>query len=107
MTQIVEYTDQLATAWSKYVKRSPKARPDCPDQWGGTDITTVVTDLGWTYVVIVLDCYTKKIVSHHAGSQAKSYRWLLPLDRAVQLIVLGKRTNEVLLIWLRSSSKEK
>lgn len=36
------------------------------------------------YLVIVLDWYTKKIVGHYVGLQAKMSHWLAALDRAVQ-----------------------
>lgn len=62
-----------------------KPRPTAPQQWWGIDMTKVmVQPLGWVYVVIVLDWYTKKIVGHYAGLQAKSTHWLLALEQAVQ-----------------------
>ncbi len=36
----------------------------------------MVEPIGWVYVVLVLDWYTKKIVGHDAGLQAKSAHWL-------------------------------
>lgn len=60
-----------------------KPRPTQPNQWWGIDMTKVITDAGWAYVVVVLDWYTKKIVGHYAGEQAKSGHWLLALDQAV------------------------
>lgn len=38
---------------------------------------------GWVYVVVVLDWYSKKMVGHYAGEQAKSFHWQEALDRAV------------------------
>lgn len=62
-----------------------KPRPTAPQQWWGIDMTKVmVQPLGCVYVVIVLDWYTKKIVGHYAGLQAKSTHWLLALEQAVQ-----------------------
>jgi transposase InsO family protein len=44
----------------------------------------LVETVGWVYVVLVLDWYTKKIVSHSAGLQVKTAHWLLALEQAVQ-----------------------
>jgi transposase InsO family protein len=44
----------------------------------------MVEPLGWVYVVIVLDWYTKKIVGYYADLQAKTAHWLVALDHAVQ-----------------------
>ncbi len=49
---------------AKRVSERPKPRPDRPLEWWGIDMTKVMTDSGWVYVVIVLDWYTKKIVGH-------------------------------------------
>ena len=62
-----------------------KPRPTVPNQWWGIDMTKVMVEpLGWVYVVIVLDWYTKKIIGHYAGLQAQSTHWLLALEQAVQ-----------------------
>jgi transposase InsO family protein len=61
----------------------PKPVAGCPNQWWGIDMTKVMTDSGWIYIVIVLDWYSKKVVGHYAGIQAKSCHWLEALDRAV------------------------
>jgi putative transposase len=62
-----------------------KPRPTIPHQWWGIDMTKVMVEpIGWMYVVIVLDWYTKKIVGHYAGLQAKTAHWLVALNLAVQ-----------------------
>ena len=62
-----------------------KPRPTVPNQWWGIDMTKVMVEpIGWMYLVLVLDWYTKKIVGHYAGLQAKTTHWLLALDAAVQ-----------------------
>jgi transposase InsO family protein len=62
-----------------------KPRPTAPQQWWGIDMTKVLVDpIGWVYVVVVLDWYTKKIVGHYAGLQAKSAHWLMALEQAMQ-----------------------
>lgn len=43
----------------------------------------LVEPVGWMYLVLVLDWYTKKIVGHYAGLQAKAAHWLAALQEAV------------------------
>jgi len=63
---------------------SSKPKPVRPNQWWGIDMTKVMIDgFGWVYVVIVLDWYTKKVVGHYAGVQARSWHWLVALNKAV------------------------
>jgi len=61
----------------------PKPVPDRPNQWWGIDMTKVMTESGWAYIVLVLDWYSKKVVGHYAGIQANSCHWLEALDKAV------------------------
>lgn len=62
----------------------PKPRPVRPNEWWGIDMTKVLVDkLGWVYIVIVLDWYTKKVVGYQAGLRSKSADWLTALDMAV------------------------
>jgi transposase InsO family protein len=61
----------------------PKPRPDRPNQWWGIDMTKAMTELGWAYVVVVKDWYTKKIVGHHCGTTATASEWLTALDRGL------------------------
>ena len=58
----------------------PKPRADRPNQWWGIDMTKVMTDSGWVYVVVVLDWYSKKVVGHYSGAQATSRHWLEALE---------------------------
>jgi len=60
-----------------------KPRPNRPDQWWGIDMTKVMTESGWVYIVLVLDWYTKKVVGHYSGAQAKSCHWLDALDKGL------------------------
>ena len=67
------------------VAHRPKPKPTVPNRWWGIDMTKVLIDgFGWVYVVLVLDWYTKKIVGHYAGLQAKTWHWLVALNAAVQ-----------------------
>ncbi len=65
---------------AKRLSGRQKPRPTCPDQWWGIDMTKVMTESGWVYIVIVLDWYTKKVVGHYSGVQAKTCHWLKALD---------------------------
>ena len=50
----------------------------------GIDMTKVLVErLGWVYIVIVLDWYTKKVVGYQAGLRSKSADGLEALDMAV------------------------
>lgn len=68
---------------AKRVSERPKPKPDRPKQWWGIDMTKVMTDSGWVYVVIVLDWYTKKIVGHYSGKQARTSEWLETLEKGL------------------------
>ena len=68
---------------AKRLSNRSKPRPDRPNQWWGIDMTKVMTDSGWVYIVIVLDWYTKKIVGHYAGARATTGHWLEALDQAL------------------------
>jgi putative transposase len=68
-------------------KRTPtgkKPRPTKPNEWWGIDMTKVLVEgVGWIYIVVVLDWYTKLIVGYYAGLQCKSQHWLAALEMAV------------------------
>jgi putative transposase len=68
-------------------KRTPtgrKPKPTKPNEWWGIDMTKVLVEgVGWIYIVVVLDWYTKLIVGSYAGMQCKSQHWLLALEMAV------------------------
>ena len=68
---------------AKRISERPKPRADRPKQWWGIDMTKVMTEGGWVYVVIVLDWYTKKIVGHYSGTRATSRDWLEALEKGL------------------------
>jgi putative transposase len=68
---------------AKRVSERPKPRPDSPKEWWGIDMTKVMTESGWVYVVIVVDWYTKKIVGHYSGTRATSREWLEALEKGL------------------------
>jgi len=81
------------------VSERPKPRPDRPKQWWGIDMTKVMTESGWVYVIIVLDWYTKKIVGHYSGKQARTAEWLEALNKALNKeYPQGVRGNNLKLI---------
>jgi transposase InsO family protein len=68
---------------AKRASSTRKPRPERANQWWGIDMTKVLTDSGWAYVVLVVDWYSKKIVGHYCGEQSKSWHWLAALNKAV------------------------
>lgn len=70
---------------AKRIPQTRKPRPTAPHQWWGIDMTKVMVEsVGWVYLVIVLDWYTKKAVGHYVGQRATARHWLDALDHAVQ-----------------------
>lgn len=69
---------------AKRTSDKSKPRPAQPRQWWGIDMTKVMTEGGWVYVVLVVDWFSKKIVGHHAGYQSRGREWLSALDMALQ-----------------------
>lgn len=65
------------------VSSRSKPKPDRPNQWWGIDMTKVMTESGWAYLVLVLDWYTKQVVGYHCGPRAMSGDWLTALDRGL------------------------
>jgi transposase InsO family protein len=84
---------------AKRVSERPKPRANRPKQYWGIDMTKVLTNTGWVYVVIVLDWYTKKIVGHYSGKQARTKEWLHALNKALnRKYPQGVRGNSLKLI---------
>jgi putative transposase len=68
-------------------KRTPsrsKPRASKPRQFWGIDATKfIVNGLGWVYLVIVLDWYTKKAVGWRVSVRNRTAEWKQALDMAV------------------------
>ena len=68
-------------------KRTPtrsKPKPTKPNEWWGIDMTKVLVEgVGWVYIVLGLDWYTKAVVGHYAGLRCTAQPWLEALDMAV------------------------
>ena len=66
-------------------KQQPaKPRAERPNQYWGIDMTKfMIPTLGWTYLVIVLDWYTKKIVGWDLALRSRAQEWKQVLEQAV------------------------
>ncbi|MBU0701168.1 DDE-type integrase/transposase/recombinase, partial [bacterium] len=61
-----------------------KPKPDKLNQWWGIDMTKfMIEGIGWIYLTVVLDWYSRKIVGYHTGIQSQSKHWLEALNMAV------------------------
>jgi transposase InsO family protein len=68
------------------VTRTPRAKPKAthPRQSWGIDRTTcLIPALGWMYLVIVLDWYTKKIVGWELALRSRRQEWEAALARGL------------------------
>lgn len=63
-------------------KKKPK--PNKLNQWWGIDMTKfMVEGVGWVYLVVILDWYSRKTVGYHVNIQSRSKEWLKALNMAV------------------------
>jgi len=84
---------------AKRVSDRPKPRAEKPKEFWGIDMTKVMTESGWVYVVIVLEWYTKKIVGHYSGKQARTAEWLEALEKGLNReFTGGVRRNKLKLM---------
>jgi putative transposase len=61
-----------------------KPRAERPHQYWGIDMTKfLIPSLGWAYLVVVLDWYTKKIVGWNLAMRSRAAEWKQALDQAV------------------------
>lgn len=70
----------------KAVRTSQRSKPKAtrPNQYWGIDMTKfVLGSLGWCYLIVVLDWYTKEIVGWNLSLRAKTSEWKEALDRAL------------------------
>jgi transposase InsO family protein len=69
------------------VTRTPRAKPKAtrPRQSWGIDMTKfLIPALGWAYLVVVLDWYTRKIVGWNLALRSRRQEWEAALAQAVQ-----------------------
>jgi putative transposase len=69
-------------------KRTPqrsKPKAERPRQYWGIDMTKfMIPALGWIYLVIVLDWYTKKVVGWDLSLRSRSGEWKHALEMGIQ-----------------------
>ena len=70
---------------AKRENKTRKPRPEKPNQWWGIDMTKVLTEEGWAYLVIVNDWFTKKILGSFVADRSRAADWLEALNQAVNL----------------------
>jgi transposase InsO family protein len=76
-------TQTVHKAKRKAERRKPKAMR--PKQYWGIDMTKfMIPTIEWTYLIVVLDWYTKKIVGHKVSLSGRIAEWREALDKAVQ-----------------------
>lgn len=68
---------------AKRTGHQSKPRPNKPNSWWGVDMTKVLTDEGWAYLVIVNDWFTKKILGAFVADRSRASDWLEAVNRAV------------------------
>lgn len=82
------------------IPQRSKPRANRPNQYWGIDMTKfMVPAIGWVYLVIVLDWYTKKIVGWDIALRSRSIEWKKALDTAIDReFPLGVRGSGLRLI---------
>jgi putative transposase len=82
------------------VAQREKIRAEKVNQVWGTDMTKFYVDtVGWLYLVVVLDWFTKKIVGWDLSLRSKSEQWIDALNQAVEKeLTLGSREYNLMLI---------
>jgi transposase InsO family protein len=65
-------------------KPRKKPVPNRPNQWWGIDMTKfLIEDVGWIYLVAVVDWYSRKVVGHAMDVHCRSELWIQALESAV------------------------
>ena len=85
--RLMRKADLLIKKRPKPATRTPRSKPKAtrPKQYWGIDMTKfLVESVGWVYLVIVLDWYTKKIVGYDISLRSRRQEWEAALDRALQ-----------------------
>jgi transposase InsO family protein len=85
--RLMRKNDLLVKQKLHKAKRTPqrsKPRAEHPCQYWGIDMTKfMVSGLGWVYLVVVLDWFTKKIVGFDISLTSKTEDWLRALHKAI------------------------
>lgn len=85
--RLMREADLLVKKRPKPATRTPRSKPKAtrPKQYWGIDMTKfLVPSVGWVFLVIVLDWYTKKIVGYDISLRSRRQEWEAALDRALQ-----------------------
>jgi transposase InsO family protein len=86
--RVMKENGLMATQTVHRAKRRPqrsKPRAERPRQYWGIDMTKfLIPVLGWVYLVIVLDWYTKKIVGWDLSLRSRASEWRGALERAIE-----------------------
>jgi transposase InsO family protein len=86
--RVMRENDLMATQTVHKANRTPqrsKPRAEKPRQYWGIDMTKfMIPVLGWVYLVIVLDWYTKKIVGWDLSLRSRASEWRGALERAIE-----------------------
>ena len=61
----------------------PKPKVSRPNEIWGIDMSKIKTEIGWVYIVIVLDWYSKKIIGKQVGLASKTEDWLIALEEGL------------------------
>lgn len=85
---LMKREELLATGNIHKAKRTPqrsKPKADRPRQYWGIDMTKfIIPAIGWVYLVIVLDWYTKKMVGWNLSLRSKAEDWKEAIEKAVE-----------------------
>lgn len=64
--------------------KTSKPKATSPNSWWGIDATKIKLNyVGWIYITIVIDWFSKKLVGYHIGMQSTAADWSFALDQAV------------------------
>ena len=84
---------------AKRTSSRPKPQATKPNQIWGIDMTKFKTEEGWSYLVIVLDWYSKKIVGYNLSTLSRTAEWLQALEEGVyQQFANGVRGQGIKLV---------
>ena len=84
--RLMKQHDLLLKSRPKRACRTPKSKPkpDRPNQYWGIDMTKfMMPKLGWVYLVVVLDWYSRKIVGFEMSLRCRRQEWEAAMDSAL------------------------
>lgn len=69
---------------AKRTLQRSKPKADRPRQYWGIDMTKfIISSIGWVYLVIVLDWYTKKVVGWNLSIRSRAFEWKEAIEMAI------------------------